>query len=141
MAVYSLYEVACRRCVNSCRSTGYVHTRVNLFPRRYVSLYAHKGKPYRILYYDDGRPAQPKPAPKEEEKPRDAESILKAIKAKKQSEATIVAAAADAFLSGLGTLEAARRALAASAVCASDGAAVNPRLSREAVDLKVSGMI
>ena len=52
-----------------------------------------------------------------------------------------VAAAADAFLSGLGTLEAARRALAASAVCASDGAAVNPRLSREAVDLKVSGMI
>ena len=52
-----------------------------------------------------------------------------------------VAAAADAFLSGLSTLEAARRALAASAVCASDPAAVNPRLSRETVDLKVSGMI
>ncbi|MBQ6928759.1 MAG: hypothetical protein IJN27_00430 [Oscillospiraceae bacterium] len=46
-----------------------------------------------ILYYDDGRPEQPKPAPKEEPKPRDAESILKAIKAKKQSEATVVATA------------------------------------------------
>lgn len=46
-----------------------------------------------ILYYDDGKPAQPKPAVKEEPKPRDAESILKAIKAKKQSEATVVAAA------------------------------------------------
>lgn len=52
-----------------------------------------------------------------------------------------VAAAADAFLSGLGTLEAARRALAASAVCASDSAAVNPRMNREVIDLKVSGKI
>ena len=52
-----------------------------------------------------------------------------------------VAAAADAFLSGLSTLEAARRALAASCICASDSSAVNPRLSREAIDLKVSGKI
>jgi len=51
-----------------------------------------------ILYYDDGKPAQPKAAVKTEEKPRDAESILKAIKAKKQSEATIVAAAAGAVM-------------------------------------------
>ena len=49
-----------------------------------------------------------------------------------------VAAAADAFLSGLSTLEAARRGLAASAVCAEDGAAVNPRMSREMVDFKVA---
>ena len=52
-----------------------------------------------------------------------------------------VAGAVDAFLTGLGTLEAARRGLAASAVCASDGAAVNPRLSREAIDLIVNGKI
>ena len=52
-----------------------------------------------------------------------------------------VAAAADAFLSGLSTLEAARRALAASAVCAEDQAAVNPRMSREVIDFKVSGKI
>ena len=52
-----------------------------------------------------------------------------------------VAAAADAFLSGLSTLEAARRALAASAVCAEDHAAVNPRMSREMIDLKVNGKV
>ena len=49
-----------------------------------------------------------------------------------------VAAAADAFLNGLGTLEAARRALAASAICAEDPAAVSSRLSQEAIDLKLT---
>lgn len=49
-----------------------------------------------------------------------------------------VAAAADAFLNGLGTMEAARRALAASAICAEDTAAVSPRLSPEAIELKLS---
>ena len=37
--------------------------------------------------------------------------------------------------------EAARRALAASAVCAEDHAAVNPRMSREMIDLKVNGKV
>ena len=49
-----------------------------------------------------------------------------------------VAAAADAYLNGLGTMEAARRALAASAICAEDSAAVSPRLSQEAIELKLS---
>lgn len=49
-----------------------------------------------------------------------------------------VAAAADAFLKGLGTMEAARRALAASAICAGDSSAVSPRLSQEAIDLKLT---
>ena len=49
-----------------------------------------------------------------------------------------VAAAADAFLNGLGTMEAARRALAASAICAEDTAAVSSRLSQEAIELKLS---
>jgi len=49
-----------------------------------------------------------------------------------------VAAAADAFLNGLGTMDAARRALAASAICASDPAPVCPRLSQEAIDLKLA---
>ncbi len=48
-----------------------------------------------------------------------------------------VAAAADAYLHGLGTIEAARRALAASAICAEDSSAVSQRLSQEAVDLKL----
>ena len=48
-----------------------------------------------------------------------------------------VAAAADAFLSGLGTFDAARRALAASAICAGDSSAVSPVLSNEAIDLKL----
>ena len=51
---------------------------------------------------------------------------------------TFVAAAADAYLNGLGTLEAAKRALAASAICAEDAAAVSQRLSREAIELKLS---
>ena len=49
-----------------------------------------------------------------------------------------VAAAADAFLNGIGTLQAARRALAAAAICASDPSAVSSRLSQEAIDLKLS---
>lgn len=49
-----------------------------------------------------------------------------------------VAAAADAFLNGLDTMEAARRALAASAICAEDNAAVSPRLSQEAIEIKLS---
>ena len=49
-----------------------------------------------------------------------------------------VAAAADAYLNGLGTIEAARRALAASAICAEDSAAVSSRLSQEAIELKLS---
>jgi len=49
-----------------------------------------------------------------------------------------VAAAADAYLNGLGTMEAAKRALAASAICAEDAAAVSQRLSREAIELKLS---
>ncbi len=51
-----------------------------------------------------------------------------------------VAAAADAFLNGLGTMEAARRALAASSICAGDPAAVSPRLSPEAISLKLANL-
>ena len=53
--------------------------------------------------------------------------------------AAFVAGAADAFLSGLGTREAALNALAAAAVCASDSGAVCPELSRETVGLKAGG--
>ena len=49
-----------------------------------------------------------------------------------------VAAAADAYLTGLNTMEGARRALAAAAICAEDPSAVSPRLSPEAIDLKLS---
>ena len=49
-----------------------------------------------------------------------------------------VAAAADAYLNGLGTIESARRALAASAICAGDSAAVSRMLSQEAIDLKLA---
>ena len=49
-----------------------------------------------------------------------------------------VAAAADAFLNGLGTFDAARRALAASAICAEDPSAVSARLSQEAIQLKLA---
>lgn len=52
-----------------------------------------------------------------------------------------VSAAADAFLLGMGTLEAARYALAAAALCAEDPAAVNPRLSRGAVELKMNPFV
>ena len=48
-----------------------------------------------------------------------------------------VAAAADAYLSGLNTVQAADRALAASAICAEDSAAVSPKLSNKAIDLKL----
>lgn len=49
-----------------------------------------------------------------------------------------VAAAADAYLNGLNTMEAARRALAASAICAEDPAAVSSRLSQETIEVKLS---
>ena len=49
-----------------------------------------------------------------------------------------VAAAADAWLNGLGTMEAARRALAAAAICAADPSPVSQSLSPEAIDLKLS---
>ena len=49
-----------------------------------------------------------------------------------------VAAAADAFLNGLDTMDAARRALAASAICAEDNAAVSPKLSQEAIEIKLA---
>ena len=49
-----------------------------------------------------------------------------------------VAAAADAYLNGLGAMEAARRALAAAAICAGCASAVSPSLSREAIDLKLA---
>ena len=55
--------------------------------------------------------------------------------------AAFLAGAADAFLSGLGTREAARTALAAAAVCASDSAAVSPELNRETVGLKAGGRV
>ena len=48
-----------------------------------------------------------------------------------------VAAAADAYLDGLNTMQAADRALAASAICAEDPAAVSPKLSKKAIDLKL----
>ena len=49
-----------------------------------------------------------------------------------------VAAAADAFLNGLDTMDAARRALAASAICAEDNSAVSPKLSQEAIEIKLA---
>ena len=48
-----------------------------------------------------------------------------------------VAAAADAYLSGMDTMQAADRGLAASAICAEDSAAVSPKLSNKAIDLKL----
>ncbi len=48
------------------------------------------------------------------------------------------AAAADAFLRGQGTMECARRGLAAAAICAEDPAAVSPLLSTEAVEMKLN---
>ena len=52
-----------------------------------------------------------------------------------------VAAAADAYLNGLGAFAAARRALAAASICAGDSAAVSPKLSAEAIDLKLNFQI
>ena len=49
-----------------------------------------------------------------------------------------VAAAADAYLRGLGTMKCARRGLAAAAICAEDPAAVSPQMSGEAVESKLS---
>ena len=49
-----------------------------------------------------------------------------------------VAAAADAYLRGLGTMECARRGLAAAAVCAEDPAAVSPKMSAEAIEMKLN---
>ena len=49
-----------------------------------------------------------------------------------------VAAAADGCLRGLGTMECARWGLAAAAICAEDHAPVSPRLSREAIEQKLS---
>ena len=49
-----------------------------------------------------------------------------------------VAAAADACLSGLGIMECARRGLAAAAICAEDPAPVSSRISKEAIELKLS---
>ena len=47
-----------------------------------------------------------------------------------------VAAAADAWLRGLGTMDCARRGLAAAAICAEDPAPVSPGMSREAIELR-----
>ena len=48
-----------------------------------------------------------------------------------------VAAAADAYLRGMGTMECARRGLAAAAVCAEDPGAVSPEMSQEAIEMKL----
>ena len=49
-----------------------------------------------------------------------------------------VAAAADAYLRGMGTMDCARRGLAAAAICAEDPAAVSPRMSEEEIELRLS---
>ena len=49
-----------------------------------------------------------------------------------------VAGAVDAYLRGLDTRAAARRGLAAAAICAEDPAPVSPRLTFEAIDLRLS---
>ena len=48
------------------------------------------------------------------------------------------AAAADACLRGLGTMDCARRGLAAAAICAEDADPVSSRMSEEAIELKLS---
>ena len=53
-------------------------------------------------------------------------------------EDAFMAAAADAYLKGAGTLDGARRALAAAAICAGDTAAVSTRLSQEAIEVKLN---
>lgn len=53
-------------------------------------------------------------------------------------EDAFMAAAADAYLKGVGTLEGARRALAAAAICAGDTTAVSTRLSQEAIEVKLN---
>lgn len=49
-----------------------------------------------------------------------------------------VAAAADACLRGLGTMDCARRGLAAAAICAEDPAPVSPKMSVEAIEMKLN---
>lgn len=49
-----------------------------------------------------------------------------------------VAAAADACLRGLGIMDCARRGLAAAAICAEDPAPVSPKMSVEAIELKLN---
>ena len=49
-----------------------------------------------------------------------------------------VAAAADACLRGLGTMDCARRGLAAAAICAEDPAPVSPGMSADAINLKLN---
>ena len=49
-----------------------------------------------------------------------------------------VAAAADACLRGLGTMDCARRGLAAAAVCAEDPAPVSPKMSPEAIEMRLN---
>ena len=51
-----------------------------------------------------------------------------------------VAAAADACLRGLGTADCARRGLAAAAVCAEDPAPVSPKMTAEAIEMKLNLM-
>ena len=49
-----------------------------------------------------------------------------------------VAGAADAFLRNFGTMDCARRGLAAAAICAEDPAPVSPRISAEAIEMKLN---
>ena len=49
-----------------------------------------------------------------------------------------VAAAADACLRGLGTMDCARRGLAAAAICAEDPAPVSPKMTAEAIEMKLN---
>ena len=52
-----------------------------------------------------------------------------------------VAAAADACMRGLGTMDCARRGLAAAAICAEDPAPVSPKMSAEAIEMKLNSAI
>lgn len=49
-----------------------------------------------------------------------------------------VAAAADACLRGLGTMDCARRGLAAAAICAEDPAPVSPKMTAETIEMKLN---
>ena len=52
-----------------------------------------------------------------------------------------VAAAADACMRSLGTMDCARRGLAAAAICAEDPAPVSPKMSAEAIEMKLNSAI
>ena len=52
-----------------------------------------------------------------------------------------VAAAADACMRNLGTMDCARRGLAAAAICAEDPAPVSPKMSAEAIEMKLNSAI